>query len=156
MEAEFNHLNHATWECKYHVVFAPKYRKKLFGKIKRHLGQVFHDLARRKECRIEEGHLMSDHVHMLISIPSKYLVAQIIGYMKGKSSIWIAQNVERKMRNCLGHKFWARGYFVTTVGRDEEVIRAYIRNQELADRQLQQFELKISAAQNPNNRPNIP
>jgi len=157
MEAEFNHLNHATWECKYHVVFTPKYRKKLlFGKIKRHLGQVFHDLARRKECRIEEGHLMPDHVHMLISIPPKYSVAQIIGYMKGKSSIWIAQNVERKMRNFLGHKFWARGYFVTTVGRDEEVIRAYIRNQELADRQLEQFELKISAAQNPINRPNIP
>src|SRR5665213_1217887 len=83
-------------------------------------------------------------------------VAQIIGYMKGKSSIWIAQNVERKMRNFLGHKFWARGYFVTTVGRDEEEIRAYIRNQELADRQLEQFELKISAAKNPNNRPNIP
>jgi putative transposase len=75
MEAEFNHLNHATWECKYHVVFTPKYRKKLlFGKIKRHLGQVFHDLARRKECRIEEGHLMPDHVHMLISIPPKYSV----------------------------------------------------------------------------------
>ena len=86
MEAEFNHLNHATWECKYHVVFTPKYRKKLlFGKIKRHLGQVFHDLARRKECRIEEGHLMPDHVHMLISIPPKYSVAQIIGYMKGKT-----------------------------------------------------------------------
>ena len=67
MEAEYNHLNHATWDCKYHVVFTPKYRKKLlFGKIKRHLGQVFHDLARRKECRIEEGHLMPDHVHMLI------------------------------------------------------------------------------------------
>ena len=144
MEAEFNHLNHATWECKYHVVFTPKYRKKLlFGKIKRHLGQVFHDLARRKECRIEEGHLMPDHVHMLISIPPKYSVAQIIGYMKGKSSIWIAQNVERKMRNFLGHKFWARGYFVTTVGRDEEVIRAYIRNQELADRQLEQFERRF-------------
>jgi putative transposase len=73
-------------------------------------------------------------------------VAQIIGYMKGRSSIWIAQNVERKMRNFLGHKFWARGYFVTTVGRDEEVIRAYIRNQELTDRQLEQFELKVSAA----------
>jgi len=147
MEVEFNHLSHATWECKYHVVFTPKYRKKLlFGKIKRHLGQVFHDLARRKECRIEEGHLMPDHVHMLISIPPKYSVAQIIGYMKGKSSIWIAQNVERKMRNFLGHKFWARGYFVTTVGRDEEVIRACIRNQELADQQLDQLELKISAA----------
>ena len=78
MEAEFNHLNHATWECKYHVVFTPRHRKKLlFGKIKQHLGQVFHDLARRKECRIEEGHLMPDHVRMLISIPPKYSVAQI-------------------------------------------------------------------------------
>src|SRR5438874_8493802 len=97
MEGEFNHLNHATWECKYHVVFTPKYRKKLlFSKIKRHLGQVFHDLARRKEWRIEEGHLMPDHVHMLISIPPKYSVAQIIGYMKGKSSIWIAQNVDAR------------------------------------------------------------
>jgi putative transposase len=75
--------------------------------------------------RIDEGRLMPDHVHMLISIPPKYSVAQIIGYMKGKSSTWIAQNVERKMRNSLGHKFWARGYFVTTVGRDQEVIRAY-------------------------------
>ena len=82
MEAEYNHLNHATWECKYHIVFTPRYRKKLlFGKIKRRLGQVFHDLARRKECRIEEGHLMADHVHMLISIPPKYSVAQIIGYI---------------------------------------------------------------------------
>src|SRR6476620_114253 len=144
MEVEFNHLNHATWECKYHVVFTPKYRKKLlFGKIKRHLGQVFHDLARRKECRIEEGHLMPDHVHMLISIPPKYSVAQIIGYMTGKSSIWIAQNVERKMCQFLGHKCWARGYFDTTVGRDEEMIRAYIRNQELSDQQLDQLELKI-------------
>jgi putative transposase len=105
--------------------------------------------------RIEEGHLMPDHVHMLISIPPKYSVAQIIGYMKGKSSIWIAQNVERKMRNFLGHKFWARGYFVTTVGRDEEMIRAYIRNQEIADQQLDQFELRISAVQNPINRPKI-
>ena len=89
---------------------------------------------------------MPDHVHMLISIPPKYSVAQIIGYMKGKSSIWIAQNVERKMRNFLGHKFWARGYFVTTVGRNEEMIRAYIKSQEMADQQLDQLELKISAA----------
>src|SRR6478672_4265120 len=99
---------------------------------------------------------MPDHVHMLISIPPKYSVAQIIGYMKGKSSIWIAQNVERKMRNFLGHKFWARGYFVTTVGRDEEVLRADMRNQELADGQLEQCGLKLSAAQNPIKHPNLP
>jgi putative transposase len=109
MSQDHNHLNHATWECKYHVVFTPKYRKKvLFGQIRRHLGTVFHELAQRKECRLEEGHLMPDHVHMLISIPPKYSVAEVIGYLKGKSSIWVAQNVERKLRNFLGHKFWAR------------------------------------------------
>jgi putative transposase len=105
MEAELNHLDHATWECKYHVVFTPKYRKKLlFGKIKRHLGRVFHDLARRKECRIEEGHLMPDHVHMLISIPPKYSVAQIIGHEREKSSIWIGW---RRMSNARCGIFWA-------------------------------------------------
>ena len=84
------------------VVFTPKYRKKLlFGQIRRHSGTVFHELARRKECRIEEGHLMPDHVHILISIPPKYSVSEVIGYLKGKSSIWIAQNVERKLRNFL-------------------------------------------------------
>ncbi len=144
---EYNHLNHATWDCKYHVVFTPKYRKKvLFGKIRAQLGPVFRDLAKRKECRIEAGETMPDHVHMLISIPPKYSVAEIIGYLKGKSSIWVAQNVERKMRNFLGHKFWARGYFVTTVGRDEEMIRAYIKNQELADQQLDQLEMKLAAS----------
>jgi putative transposase len=142
-----NHLNHATWECKYHVVFTPKYRKKLlFGQIRRHLGNVFRELAQRKECQIEEGHLMSDHVHMLISIPPKYSVSEVIGYLKGKSSIWIAQNVERKLRNFLGHKFWARGYFVSTIGRDEEMIRAYIRNQEMADKQLDQLQLKLPSS----------
>ena len=123
MSQDHNHLNHTTWECKYHVVFSPKYRKKvLFGQIKRQLGTVFHELARRKECKIEEGH------------------------PKGKSSIWIAQNVERKLRNFLGHKFWARGYFVSTVGRDEEMIRNYIKNQEMADKQLDQLQLKLASS----------
>ena len=137
-----HHQNHATWECKYHVVFIPKYRKKaIFGVIKKRLGDVFHELARRRESKIEEGHLMPDHVHMLISIPPKYSVAEVIGFMKGKSSIWIAQNVERKARNFTGHKFWARGYFVSTVGRDEEMIRAYIKNQEMQDRELDQLSM---------------
>jgi putative transposase len=147
MSQSHNQLNHAAWECKYHVVFTPKYRKKeLFGHIRQHLGNVFRDLAQRKECQIEEGHLMPDHVHILISIPPKHSVAEVIGYMKGKSSIWIAQNVERKMRNFLGHKFWARGYYVSTVGRDEETIRAYIKNQELADQQLDQMQMKFTAS----------
>jgi putative transposase len=93
-------------------------------------------------------YLMPDHVHILISIPPKYSVAEVIGYLKGKSSIWIAQNVERKLRNFLGHKFWARGYnyFVLTVGRDEETIGAYIRNQEMADKQSGQLQLKLASS----------
>lgn len=142
MSTHYNQLNHSTWECKYHVVFIPKYRKKaLFGTIKKRLGSVFHDLAKRKECRIEEGHIQPDHVHMLISIPPKFSVAHVVGFIKGKSSIWVAQNVERKMKNFVGAKFWARGYFVSTVGRDEETVRAYIRHQELQDKQLDQMSL---------------
>jgi putative transposase len=121
-------------------------RRCCFGKSGGTWGTVFHELAQRKECRIEEGHLMPDHVHMLISIPPKYSVAEVIGYLKGKSSIWVAQNVERKLRNFLGRKFWARGYFVSTVGRDEETIRAYIRNQEMADKQLDQMQLKLASS----------
>ncbi len=142
MIEEYNHLNHSTWDCKYHIVFIPKYRKNaLYGQIRPRLGAVFHELARRKECVIEEGHIMRDHVHMLISIPPKYSVAHIVGYVKGKSSIWVAQNIERKIKNFTGAKFWARGYFVSTVGRDEEVIRSYIRNQEVQDKQLDQMTL---------------
>jgi len=102
---------------------------------------VFHELARRKECVIGEGHILRGHVHMLISIPPKYSVAHVVGTIKGKSSIWIAQNIERKVKNFTGAKFWARGYFVSTVGRDEELIRLYIRNQELHDKQLDQLTL---------------
>jgi len=142
MNEEYNHLNHSTWDCKYHIVFIPKYRKHtLYGQVRPRLGAVFHELARRKECVIEEGHIMRDHVHMLISIPPKYSVAHIVGYVKGKSSIWVAQNIERKIKNFTGAKFWARGYFVSTVGRDEELIRCYIRNQELQDKQLDQLTL---------------
>jgi putative transposase len=134
---QLHHQNHATWECKYHVVFIPKYRKKaIFGVIKKRLGEVFHELARRRESKIEEGYLMPDHVHMLISIPPKYSVEEVIGFIKGKSSIWIAQNVERKARIFTGHTFWARDYFVSTVGRDEETIRTYINSQELQDREM--------------------
>ena len=144
---EYQALSHTTWDCKYHIVFIPKCRRKtLYLELRRHLGEVFHKLAAQKESKIEEGHLMPDHVHMLISIPPKYSVSEVIGYLKGKSSIWIAQNVERKLRNFLGHKFWARGYFVSTIGRDEEMIRAYIRNQEMADKQLDQLQLKLPSS----------
>lgn len=137
-----NKLNHSQWECKYHVVFIPKWRKKiLYGKLRQYLGEIFHDLARQKESRIEEGHVMPDHVHMMISIPPKYSVSQVIGFMKGKSAIQVARKFMGKDRNYSGMKFWARGYFVSTVGRDEEVIRNYIRNQDKADQRIDQMGL---------------
>jgi len=135
-------LNHSRWECKYHVVFIPKYRKKtIFGRIRSELGEIFRRLAEQKESRIEEGHLMPDHVHMMISIPPKYAVSQVIGFIKGKSAIHIARRYAEVKRNFVGQHFWARGYFVSTVGRDEEVIREYIRHQEQEDRRRDQMEL---------------
>ncbi len=135
-------LNHSKWDCKYHVVFIPKKRRKsLYGPLRQHLGEVFRELARRRECMIEEGHLMPDHVHMMISIPPKYAVSQVIGYIKGKSAIHIARVYAGRKRNFVGQHFWARGYFVSTVGRDEEIVREYIRNQEREDARLDQLEL---------------
>ena len=133
-------LNHSTWECKYHVVFIPKYRKKmLYGELRRHLGEVLRRLAEQKESRVEEGHLMPDHVHMLLAIPPKYSVAQVVGFIKGKSAIHIARNYGERSRNFVGQHFWARGYFVSTVGRDEVAIRHYIQNQEQEDRRLEKL-----------------
>jgi putative transposase len=105
------------------------------------LSEIFHSLARQKESLIEEGHLMADHVHMMISIPPKYAVSQVIGFIKGKSAIQIARKYCGRQRNFVGQHFWARGYFVSTVGRDEQVIRAYIRHQEKEDRRLDQLQL---------------
>jgi putative transposase len=139
---EFESLNHTKWECKYHVVFIPKYRRKaLYVQLRKYLGEVFRRLAEQKESRIEEGHLMSDHVHMMISIPPKYAVSQVVGFIKGKSAIHLARVYGETRRNFVGHSFWARGYFVSTVGRDEEVIRNYIRNQEEEDQRLEQMNL---------------
>ena len=135
-------LNHTKWECKYHVVFIPKGRRKLlYVELRKHLGEVFRTLAQHKECRIEEGHLMIDHVHMMISIPPKYAVSQVVGYIKGKSAIHLARVYGEKKRNYVGQHFWARGYFVSTVGRDEQVIRSYIRHQEKEDERLEQLGL---------------
>ena len=139
---EYETLNHTKWECKYHVVFIPKYRKKvLYKELREHLGQVFRRLAEQKECRIEEGHLMPDHVHMMLSIPPKHSVAQAVGFLKGKSAIHIARTFGEVKRNFVGQHFWARGYFVSTVGRDEAVIREYIRNQEQEDKRIEQTRL---------------
>jgi putative transposase len=118
-------------------VWIPKYRKKkLFTALRKDLGVVFKDLARRKESEVLEGHLMPDHVHMLVSIPPKYAVAQVVGFIKGKSAIYIARSWGGRSRNFTGQHFWARGYWVSTVGRDEEAIRQYIREQEHEDRRL--------------------
>lgn len=136
-------LSHSVWECQYHIVFIPKYRRKqLYGELRRHLGKVFRDLARQRESEIEEGHLMPDHVHMLVAIPPKYAVAQVVGFIKGKSAIHIARTYLGRRRNYRGQHFWARGYFVSTVGRDEATIRQYIRNQEVEDQRIDQLTLE--------------
>ena len=135
-------LKHTRWECKYHIVFIPKYRKKaLYGTLRQRMGGLLRELAGQRESRIEQGHLMLDHVHMLISIPPKYSVAQVVGYMKGKSAIYIARTFMGKPRNFTGESFWARGYFVSTVGRDEKVIREYIKNQEQEDQRIDQLSM---------------
>ena len=135
-------LSHSKWECKYHVVWIPKCRRRvLFGQLRRHLGDVLHELARQKECKILEGHLRPDHVHMLISIPPKYAVSQVIGYLKGKSAIHIARTYIGQRKNYTGMNFWARGYFVSTVGVNEEVIRAYIQGQEKEEARLEPLTL---------------
>ena len=135
-------LSHTKWECLYPVVFIPKYRKKvIYGKIRRRLGDVFRRLAEQRKSRVEEGHLMPDHVHMMLSIPPKYSVSQVIGYIKGKSAIHIAREFAGRTRNFVGQHFWARGYFVSTVGRDENAVRQYIQNQEREDRRQEQMRL---------------
>ena len=135
-------LNHAQWECKYHVIFIPKDRRRaLYKELRRYLGEVFRRLAEQKESRIEEGHLLPDHVHMMIAIPPKYAVSQVIGYIKGKSAIHLARTYGERKKNFVGQHFWARGFFVSTVGREEEVIREYIRRQEEEDKRLDQMGL---------------
>src|SRR5665213_1599611 len=134
---ELESLSHSKWECKYHVVFIPKGRRQvLYGQLWQHLGEVFRRLAEQKESRVEEGHLMLDHVHMMLSIPPKFAVSQVVGYIKGKSAIHLARVYGERKRNFVGQSFWARGYLVSTVGRDETTIREYIRNQEKEDRRL--------------------
>ena len=137
MENQYETLNHTKWECKYHVVFIPKRRRKsLYGELRRFLGDLFRTLAQQRESQVLEGHLMADHVHMMLSIPPKYSVAQVVGYIKGKSAISIARTFMGRKRNFVGQHFWARGYFVSTVGRDEVAMRDYIRKQEAEDARL--------------------
>ena len=135
-------LCHSSWDCKYHIVWIPKYRRKaLFGKIRRYLIEILHELAKQKESQIVAGNMALDHVHICISIPPKYAVSQVVGFMKGKSAIYVARNIVGRQRNFIGENFWARGYYVSTVGKDEEMIKAYIRNQETEDQKLDQLKL---------------
>ena len=139
---EYESLSHTKYECIYHVVFIPKGRRRtLYEELRKHLGEVFRRLAEQKESRIEEGHLMPDHVHMMIRIPPKYAVSQVIGFIKGKSAIHLARVYGERKRNFVGQSFWARGYFVSTVGRDKEMIRDYIRDQQEEDKRLDQLKL---------------
>ena len=139
---ELESLSHTKWECKYHVVFIPKCRRKaLYQELRRHLGEVFRSLAKRKESEIEAGRLRPDHVHMMIAIPPKYAVSQVIGYIKGKSAIHLARVYGERKRNFVGQHFWARGFWVSTVGRDEAVGREYIQKQEEEDKRLDQMNL---------------
>ncbi len=137
----YESLHHTKWECKYHVVWIPKWRKRvLYGQLRKELGQILRGLAMQKESELMEGTLKADHVHMVISIPPKYSVSQVVGYVKGKSAIWVARTTG-KSRNFVGQNFWARGYCVSTVGLDEETIREYVRSQEEADKKLDQLKM---------------
>lgn len=139
---EYQSLSHTRWDCKYHVVFIPKRRKKrIFGVLRRQLGEILHELARHKESKIVAGHPMGDHVHMCLSIPPKYALANVVGYIKGKSAIQSARTFGGRQRNFTGENFWARGYFVSTVGLEENLVRAYIRNQEEEDERYEQMKL---------------
>ena len=138
----YESLKHTTWECKYHVVFIPKCRRKvLYQGLRQELGLVFRSLAEQWECKVEEGHLMPDHVHMLLSVPPKYSVSNVLGFIKGKSAIHIARVYAGRRRNFVGQHFWARGYWVSTVGKNEAAVRQYIQNQEKEDQRLEQLEL---------------
>ena len=132
----YESLSHSRWSCTYHVVFVPKCRRKsLYGTIRTYLGPVFHELATQKEGKIVEGHMVQNHVHMVLDIPPKHSVAQIIGYVTGTTAIAVARQFGGRQRNFNGEKFWARGYAVSTVGFEKEQVRKYVRDQEQLDGQ---------------------
>ena len=133
MNQTYQSLSHSKWDCKYHVVFVPKRRRQvLYGELRQQLGPIFHELARQRECQILEGHLRPDPVHMVITIPPKYAVASVIGFLKGKRAVAVAR-LQGKERNFTGEHFWARGYAVSTVGFELEAVRRYVREQDAAD-----------------------
>ncbi len=136
---------HVMWECKYHVVILPKYRRKvLYGRLRRDVGRVLRELCRYKDVELVEGKAMVDHIHMLLSVPPKHSIAMTIGYLKGKSAIRIHRELLRTKGTLFGRTFWARGYCVSTVGLDEATIREYIKNQERVQREYDQKEFDLN------------
>ncbi len=135
--------SHVKWYCKYHVVFVPKYRRRsIYGTLRRQIGGILRELSRQAEIELVEGHAMADHVHLCLSIPPKFSVANTVGFLKGKSAIRIHREFFGQKRNFTGRHFWAKGYCVSTVGLDEQTIREYIRNQEAEEKRVEQMELK--------------
>ena len=137
---EWQQQAHVTWECKFHVVFIPKYRQKVFyGKMRRKIGQILRDLCQQRGVTLLEGRAMPDHIHLCLSVPPKYSIAHTIGFLKGKSAVKIHRDLLRNTR-MTGLHFWARGYCVSTVGYDEAAVRQYIREQDELDRNQTEFD----------------
>lgn len=136
-------LAHTKWMCKYHIVFAPKYRRKIiYNQIRKDIGEIMHELCKYKGVEIIEGHMMPDHIHMLLSIPPKYSVSSVMGYLKGKSALMIFErhaNLKYKYGN---RHFWCEGYYVSTVGLNEETIKKYIAEQEQRDQAVDRLSVK--------------
>jgi len=133
---------HVKWDCKYHVVIVPKYRKKtLYGRLRREMGKILRELCRQKDIELLEGQAMPDHVHMLLSVPPRYSIAMAIGFLKGKSAIRVHRDVSKVKGSMYGRSFWARGYCVSTVGLDEAVIAQYIQDQNKHERAQDSNEL---------------
>jgi len=141
---DWRSLAHVRWECKFHVVILPKYRRRvLYGRLRQGIGAILRELCRQKEIELVEGKAMPDHVHMLLSVPPKYSIAMVVGYLKGKSAIRVHRELLKTQGTLFGRAFWARGYCVSTVGLDERMIREYIRKQEKHERDQNQGELKF-------------
>ena len=139
---DWQSLSHVRWDCKFHIVIVPKYRKKaLYGKFRRRVGEVLQDLCRQRSLEILEGHLMPDHIHMCLRVPPKYSIAFVIGFLKGKSAVLIHRKLKGH-RRVTGMHFWARGYCVSTVGLNEETIRQYIREQEKIEKDQEELDIE--------------
>ena len=140
---EWQSQSHVRWYCRYHLVFVPKYRKRaIFGQLRKDIGKILRGLCEQQGVELVEGHAMPDHVHLCLSIPPKYSVANTAGFLKGKSAIRIHREYLGRARNFTGFHFWARGYCVSTIGLDEEAVRANIRDQEAEERRQEQLSLE--------------